>query len=97
MYYLRTKAASAAIQFTVDKTKLRASEAAKSESTKNGKKSGDEKSEEISTNGQGVSTKISNVAILLKYCFLETKTVCNFLITKVGHSFPVSSRLVLQY
>ena len=56
MYYLRTKAASAAIQFTVDKTKLRASEAAQSESSKNGKKSGEDKAEESTTNGSGVST-----------------------------------------
>ena len=63
MYYLRTKAASAAIQFTVDKTKLRASEAAQSESSKNGKKSGEDKSEESTTNGSGVSTLVFLVAI----------------------------------
>ena len=60
MYYLRTKAASAAIQFTVDKTKLRASEAAQSESSKNGKKSGEDKTDEsTTTNGSGVSTWFS--------------------------------------
>lgn len=63
MYYLRTKAATAAIQFTVDKTKLRASEAAKSESTKNGKKSGEDKSDESTANGQGVSTLVFTVMI----------------------------------
>jgi len=63
MYYLRTKAATAAIQFTVDKTKLRASEAAKSESVKNGKKSVEDKSDESTTNGQGVSILVFTVMI----------------------------------
>ena len=52
MYYLRTKAAASAIQFTVDKTKLKASEAAKNGSAKNGKKSGPIESEESSVEGQ---------------------------------------------
>jgi hypothetical protein len=51
MYYLRTKAAASAIQFTVDKTKLKASEAA---AAKNGsrKKSAPIESEESSVDGQ---------------------------------------------
>ena len=36
MYYLRTKAAASAIQFTVDKTKLKASEANNAASAKTG-------------------------------------------------------------
>jgi hypothetical protein len=56
MYYLRTKAAASAIQFTVDKTKLKASEAAaaKNGSAKNGsrKKSAPIESEESSIDGQ---------------------------------------------
>lgn len=75
MYYLRTKAATAAIQFTVDKTKLRASEAAKSESTKNGKKSGEDKSDESTANGQGDVVRLEqNMAAMM--CSLANKDDC---------------------
>ena len=75
MYYLRTKAAASAIQFTVDKTKLKASNEANAEKRKvaaASKKALD--SEESSVDGQDILEVEQNMAALM--CSLQNKDDC---------------------
>ena len=74
MYYLRTKAAASAIQFTVDKTKLKASNEAKAKKEKAKQANDLIESEESSIDGQDVAEVETNMAALM--CSLQNKDDC---------------------
>lgn len=73
MYYLRTKAAAAAIQFTVDKTKLKANADAKNQPTEESEEGAGDKA--ASAGAEEISKKKEeNMAALM--CSLQNKDDC---------------------
>ena len=72
MYYLRTKAAAAAIQFTVDKTKLKVDKKTKEENKENVDKNGANEAEDLKKAAE--AKKEENMAALM--CSIQNKDDC---------------------
>ena len=72
MYYLRTKAAAAAIQFTVDKTKLKVDKKTEEENKENVDKNGANEAEDLKKAAE--AKKEENMAALM--CSIQNKDDC---------------------